>query len=62
MSIISYRDPGCAATLADLFAKAAVPNRIYAGVCEQNLLPRGSEEDCRPEALPKMLRDNVSTR
>lgn len=36
VSIASYRDKGCMATVRDMFAKARYPDRIFAGICEQN--------------------------
>ena len=35
VNIAAYRDPETQATLKDLFAKAAHPERIYAGICLQ---------------------------
>lgn len=35
VSIASYRDPECQFTVRDLFAKAAHPERIFAGICWQ---------------------------
>lgn len=46
-------------TLASLFAAAADPQRVFAGVCEQRLLPAGSAEDCSPERLPAQFQANV---
>jgi Glycosyltransferase (GlcNAc) len=54
------QEPDCHATLASLFAMAADPQRVFAGVCEQRLLPAGSHEDCAPERLPAELQANVS--
>lgn len=44
VSIASYRDQACKRTIADLFAKAAHPERITVGVVQQN--KAGSAEDC----------------
>lgn len=44
ISIASYRDADCSTTLADAFAKAARPERIFVGVCEQNT--SGAAEVC----------------
>lgn len=44
VSIASYRDPETPATLRDLFAKAAHPERVFAGVLWQ--ADPGEDEDC----------------
>src|SRR5947208_582841 len=36
VQIASYRDPECEPTLADLFARAAAPDRISVGLCWQH--------------------------
>src|SRR5262249_10275685 len=36
VSIASYRDPECIATVLDLFRKAQYPGRVFVGVYEQN--------------------------
>jgi hypothetical protein len=36
ISIASYRDNECSATIRDIYAKAKYPERIFCGVCEQN--------------------------
>ena len=43
VSVASFRDVECSRTLADMFAKASRPKRVFAGVCEQNKL---AEEAC----------------
>eukprot|EP01102_Stenamoeba_stenopodia_P022765 TRINITY_DN9615_c0_g1_i1.p1 TRINITY_DN9615_c0_g1~~TRINITY_DN9615_c0_g1_i1.p1 ORF type:complete len:391 (-),score=43.52 TRINITY_DN9615_c0_g1_i1:44-1216(-) len=43
VSIPSYRDPECKATLSDLFLKAAHPKRVFVGICYQLLL-RSTDE------------------
>ena len=43
VSIASYRDTECPATLADLFAKAAHPERVFAGVLWQ-VAPEDGDE------------------
>ena len=35
VNIASYRDPECQWTLADLFAKARHPERVFVGICWQ---------------------------
>eukprot|EP00208_Stichococcus_sp_RCC1054_P007299 CAMPEP_0206144974 /NCGR_PEP_ID=MMETSP1473-20131121/25992_1 /ASSEMBLY_ACC=CAM_ASM_001109 /TAXON_ID=1461547 /ORGANISM="Stichococcus sp, Strain RCC1054" /LENGTH=419 /DNA_ID=CAMNT_0053541011 /DNA_START=141 /DNA_END=1400 /DNA_ORIENTATION=- len=59
VSAIAYREPECHLTLKDMFEKAALPGRVYAGVCQQNFLPAGSPEDCAVERLPPTLQGNV---
>lgn len=55
VSVASYRDSECAATIRDLFAQADKPERVFVGVCEQN--DAGSpNEACVPVALPKNVR------
>jgi hypothetical protein len=44
VSIASYRDPDCQNTVADLFAQAAHPERIFVGICWQ-FVP-GEDDDC----------------
>lgn len=36
ISIASYRDTECSDTVADIYAKAKHPERIFCGICEQN--------------------------
>lgn len=36
ISVASYRDAECGETLYDIFHKAAMPHRIFIGVCQQN--------------------------
>ena len=52
ISIASYRDPETPATLRDLFAKAAHPERIFAGVLSQAV--PGEDDDCMvlPGGIP----------
>lgn len=45
VSVASYRDPETPPTLADLYAKASFPERIFCGVLWQ-LVP-GEDDDCR---------------
>ena len=35
VQIVSYRDPECWHTITDLFAKAARPERVFVGLCQQ---------------------------
>lgn len=46
VSIPSYRDDACMATVREAFAKAADPTRIFVGCCEQNTA--SEKERCRP--------------
>lgn len=55
VSIASYRDSECSATLKSMFDQADKPERVFAGVCEQNKAG-ASEEACLPATLPL---DNV---
>lgn len=50
VAIANYRDSETTHTLRDLFAKAADPARVYAGVFSQ-VVP-GTDDDCLPDALP----------
>lgn len=36
ISIASYRDSECSATVRDIYSKAKYPERIFCGICEQN--------------------------
>lgn len=54
VSIASYRDSECSATIKNLFEQADRPARVFVGVCEQN---GGAEnEACAPAILPKNVR------
>lgn len=55
VSIASYRDAQCIATLKDMFDKAKRPGRIFAGICEQN--SSSSTEQCVPAEFK--YHDNV---
>lgn len=46
VSIASYRDSRCLKTIEDMYAKAKHPERIFAGICEQNTGTSG--EECVP--------------
>lgn len=54
VSVASYRDKECSATIRDMFAKADKPTRIFVGVCEQNSNDAG--EACVPPAMPANVR------
>lgn len=54
VSVASYRDSQCAATLRHMFEQADRPDRVFAGVCEQN--STDAAEACAPLALPKNVR------
>jgi peroxiredoxin/predicted 2-oxoglutarate/Fe(II)-dependent dioxygenase YbiX/glycosyltransferase involved in cell wall biosynthesis len=55
VAIASYRDNECTNTLADMFAKAAKPERIFAGVCLQ--LDPKTDADCAVTTnRPKQVR------
>ena len=57
VSVASYRDAQCAATVRDLFDKADVPARVFVGLCEQNSGDAAdAAEACVPLALPKNVR------
>ncbi|MBF0455926.1 MAG: hypothetical protein HQL72_14060 [Magnetococcales bacterium] len=55
VSIASYRDTECPATLADLFAKAAHPERVFAGVLWQVAPEDGVEYTAIP-SYPENVR------
>lgn len=59
VAMIAYREPECHPTLANMFKQAVIPERVFAGVCQQNFLPAGSEEDCAVIRLPPKLQPNV---
>ncbi|KAI8822782.1 GlcNAc-domain-containing protein [Chytriomyces cf. hyalinus JEL632] len=43
VSVASYRDPACTATINSIFAKAAFPSRVFVGLVQQN---DESDTDC----------------
>jgi len=51
VSVASYRDDECSATIADLFKKATFPHRVFVGVCEQN--STDARESCRGDHDPQ---------
>ena len=55
MSVASYRDSECSATIRNLFDQADRPARVFVGVCEQNEAT-AADEACVPAALPKNVR------
>ncbi|MFM9913468.1 MAG: GlcNAc-transferase family protein [Methylophilaceae bacterium] len=52
VSIASYRDSETAATIRDLFARAAQPERVFVGICTQ-IIP-DMDEHCLPDAHPNV--------
>ena len=50
VSVASFADPECPKTVAELFSKAAKPELVYVGVCQQN---REEDVDCKIEAAVK---------
>lgn len=46
VSVASYRDQDCLATVRDMFDKAAKPERVVVGICEQNAAD--PNESCLP--------------
>ena len=44
VSVGAYRDRDCAATIKEIFSKAARPQRITVGLCEQNMSDHPEEE------------------
>jgi hypothetical protein len=58
VSIASYRDALCHDTLAHLYKMAKHPERVYAGLCQQN--KTGSDKDCIGDSFPfETLRSNI---
>ena len=55
VSVASYRDSECPWTLADMFAKAQVPDRVFAGVLWQ-MAAEDPEEWCRLPDRPGQIR------
>lgn len=51
VQIASYRDPECLPTLTDLFAKAAFPERLRVGLCQQ--LDPAVDTDCLIARFPR---------
>lgn len=56
VSVASYRDDDCSQTLKSMYANAKYPQRIFAGVCQQNKAGEAKEE-CVDPNLP--WRQNV---
>lgn len=48
VSIPSYRDPECGNTIQSMFVNAEFPERVYAGICQQN---RPGDPDCTANKL-----------
>ena len=55
VSVASYRDSECAATIKNMFEQADRPGRVFVGICEQNDAADQSEA-CVPASLPKNVR------
>lgn len=49
VSIASYRDKECPATLREVYQKAKYPQRIFVGICQQN---RPQDLDCVSTSVP----------
>ena len=54
VSVASYRDTECMATVTDAFAKADRPGRVYVGICQQN--QEAGEECSAPGVDPTHVR------
>lgn len=52
VSVVAYRDPECPATIADLFAKARHPEKVFVGLITQ----------CDPEADDECLLENYQAK
>ena len=59
VSVASYRDPECSVTLQTMFENADQPERIFAGVCEQNKSGE-DHEICMGPAVQKFA-NNIRT-
>ncbi|MBF0176721.1 MAG: hypothetical protein HQL63_07730 [Magnetococcales bacterium] len=59
VSIASYRDADCVETLADLFTKAAHPERVHAGVLWQVAPEDGDVFTRRPEPWRQQIRGEI---
>lgn len=46
VSVASYRDANCGATIRSLYEMAAAPERVFVGTCEQNDLTTRDREEC----------------
>ena len=51
VSVASYRDDDCSQTLRSMFQQAARPDRVYAGVCQQNKAGE-TKEECVDPLMP----------
>src|SRR5207237_1419144 len=55
VQIASYRDPECQWTLKDMFEKATIPDRVFAGVAWQYVI--GEDKHCfEIETRPEQVR------
>lgn len=52
VSVASYRDVECSRTIRDMFAKATHPERVFVGVCEQNVASNIEEACVRGASIP----------
>jgi hypothetical protein len=57
VQIASYRDPECPHTIADLFARAARPERIFVGLCAQD--DPGRDAHCKVPEHERVRRIEV---
>lgn len=48
VSVASYRDDDCSRTLQSMYENATYPNRVFAGVCQQNSSDHPAEECVGP--------------
>lgn len=55
VSVASYRDAQCGATIKHLFEQADAPSRVFVGVCEQNDA-KSAEEACVANPMPANVR------
>lgn len=59
ISIASYRDARCSVTVDDLYEKAAKPDRVFVGICQQNA--DEGDKDCMFSTATDKYRSNIRT-
>ena len=58
VSVASFRDQECGATVASLFAGASHPDRVFVGICQQN---KDVAESCLPPNFSRQAQVRVLT-
>lgn len=59
VSVASYRDCECINTVSDIFFRAAFPQRITVGVCQQNIEGLDDDIDLRRSQVYQLYKDQI---